>query len=95
MLMKEPEERGRYQGAAGTVCERNESAPVLSVLLCCLSAHSLPCTPNRREDVHSNTFATVVKYTNLDDQIDNTAVSNMVEHTGDRVLIRRVTCTHT
>lgn len=82
MLMKLPEEKGRYQGAAGKVSERNESAPVFSALLCCLSAHSLPCTPNRGL-VHSSTLTTVAKYTNLDYQIDNTAVSNAVEHPGD------------
>ncbi len=92
--MKVPEEKGRYQGAAGTVSERNESAPGFSALLYFMSAHSFPCTPNRGL-VHLSTLTTVAKYTNLVYQIDNMAVSNAVEHTGDRVLISGESHVHT
>lgn len=70
-----------------SVLERKESAPVLSILPCSLSAHSLPCTPNRGKDMSSNTLTTVVRYTN---QINTVTASNTVEHSGDSV-----TCSHT
>jgi len=44
--------------------------------------------------VRSNTLTTVVRYTNMGYQIDTMAVLNMVDHTGDRVLMSRVTCAH-
>lgn len=93
MLMKVPKGRGGHQEAAETVLERKESAPVLSILLCCLSAHSLSCTPNRGQGMSSNTLTTVVRYTNVDYQIITVTVSNMVEHVRDSVLMSRVTCT--
>lgn len=43
----------------------------------------------------SNTLTTLVRYTNVDYQIITVAVSNMVEHVGDSVLMSRVTCTQT